>query len=422
MVWLVSAEYNIRYVEFESCGTMIRRLEDLVAPLSEREFLDSFSQKRRVVVKTNQPERAASLLPWVTINHLIASVMPSSDIIVKFKRETCGQLMYRRGPEGRLRPDSLQQLAAQGVSIVLNSVHKHAPPIATLANAIERRIGHRVWVNCYITFGTVSAFKPHYDTHDVLAVQVHGAKRWRGYNIPIAYPLEDFPPKVERQKIAYGDHVWEELIEPGDMLYVPRGEAHDAVAEVKPSVHLTIGIQVPTGLDLLNWMAQRAKNDVVLRMDLTRVGGEEPLRDHGLVLKRHLHELIDQLSFDAFLDNVDQQRSMRVRLNLGFNNVLRPDTWLSPTPKRRIALAPSNGETEVTLGGSVFRLSADARRTLHLLLEADGLSYAALAEKLATTVENNELRGAVAQLVAKGLVAVETPDESSYCGTRDIPV
>ena len=50
---------------------MIRRLEDLVAPLSEREFLDSFSRKRRLVVKTTEPERAASLLPWATINHLI---------------------------------------------------------------------------------------------------------------------------------------------------------------------------------------------------------------------------------------------------------------------------------------------------------------------------------------------------------------
>ena len=386
---------------------MIRRLEDLVAPLSEREFLDSFSRKRRLVVKTTEPERAASLLPWATINHLIdAGVMPSSKIHVNLKGKTCAELMYRRGPEGRLCPDALQQMAAQGVSIVLDGIHKYAPPIATLADAIERRIGHKVGVNCYITFGTTSAFNPHYDTHDVLAIQVQGAKRWRGYGIPIAYPLEDFPPEGN---IAFGDPVWEQLIEPGDVLYVPRGEAHDAVSEVKPSVHLTFGILAPNGLDLLNWMVRRAQNNVVFRMDVTRVGGEEALRNHGLVLKRHLHELIDQLSFDAFLDDVDQQRSPRVRLNLGFDNALRPDTWLSPTPKRRIALAPNiEGETGVTLGGSVFRLSANARRTLHLLLEEDGLSFAALAEKLATTVEDDGLRGAVAQLVAKGLVAVKS--------------
>ena len=344
---------------------MIRRLEDLVAPLSEREFLDSFSRKRRLVVNTTQPERAASLLPWATINHLIdAGVMPSSKILVNLKGNTCAELMYRRVPEGRLRPDALQQLAAQGVSIVLVEIHKYAPPIATLADAIERRIGHKVGVNCYITFGTTSAFKPHYDTHDVLVVQIQGAKRWRGYGIPIAWPLEDFSPKMN---IPFGDHVWQELIGPGDVLYVPRGEAHDAVGEVKPSVHLTFGIYAPNGIDVLNWMVQQARNNVVFRMDVSRVGGEEALRNHGLALKRQLHELIDQLSLDAFLDNGDQQRPPRVRLNLGFDNGLRPDTWLSPTPKRRIALAPdTKGETAVTLGGSVFRLSANARRMLHL--------------------------------------------------------
>ena len=104
------------------------------------------------------------------------------------------------------------------------------------------------------------------------------------------------------------------------------------------------------------------------------------------------------------------------------DNALRPDTWLSPTPKRRIALAPdTKGETEVTFGGRVFRLSANARRTLHLLLEEDGLSFGALAEKLATTVEDNGLREAVAQLVAKGLVAVESDETPTYC-RKGIPL
>jgi ribosomal protein L16 Arg81 hydroxylase len=397
---------------FEECEkgeTMIHRLRDLVAPMSEAEFLESFTRKHRLLVKTTQPDRFASLLSWATINHLIdADVVRSSEYRLLLKGQMVPEPMYRRGQDERLQPDMLQQLAAQGVSIVLDGIDKYVPSIATLADAIERRIGHTVWVNCYITFGTASAFKPHYDTHDVLAVQVYGAKRWRGYGLPIAHPQEDFPPRVERQNIAYGDQVWEELLEPGDMLYIPRGEAHDAVGEVKPSVHLTIGIQGPNGIDLLNWMAQRARNNVVFRMDLTRVGGEEPLHSHGLVLKRHLHELIDQLSIDAFLDDADQKRSPRVRLNLGLDSVLKPDTWLAPTPRRRIAsAADTGGEVKLTVGGKAIRLSADAGRTLHLLLENDGISFAALAEKLVMTAEDSRLRQTVVELVAKGLVAVE---------------
>ena len=63
--------------EWDGAGThrktMIRRLSDLVAPLSEREFLDCFSRKRRLVVKTTKPERTASLLPWATINRLAST-------------------------------------------------------------------------------------------------------------------------------------------------------------------------------------------------------------------------------------------------------------------------------------------------------------------------------------------------------------
>jgi ribosomal protein L16 Arg81 hydroxylase len=385
---------------------MIHRVKDLVAPLTGREFLDSFAQKRRLLVKTAQPDCVASLLPWATVNHLIdAALMPSSKINLAMKGQRVPEQMYRRGKEARLQPELLQQLTAQGASIVLDGIDKYVPSIATLADAIERRISHTVWVNCYVTFGTASAFKPHYDTHDVLAVQVKGVKRWRGYGIPVPYPLDDCHRAAE---ITFGDPVWEELVEPGDMLYVPRGEAHDAVCEVKPSVHLTIGILAPNGIDLLKWMARRAENNAIFRMDVTRVGGQEALDNHGRLLKHHLHDLVDRLSFDAFLDIADQQRSPRERLNLGFDGALRPDTWLAPTPRRRIAAADIGGAAEVTVGGKTIRLSVNAGRTLHVLLENDGLSFSALAEKLVMPAEDGQLRQAVAELVAKGLVAVET--------------
>jgi ribosomal protein L16 Arg81 hydroxylase len=385
---------------------MIRRLRDLVAPLSEQEFLDSFSQKRRLVVKTKHPERAVSLLPWATINHLIdAGVMPSSKVRVSLQGTDFPELMYRRGPEGQLRPDALQQLAAQGASILLVAIDKYVPEIATLADAIERRMGYIVHVNCYITFGTTSAFKPHYDIHDVLAFQVHGAKRWRGYGVRIAHPVTEYD---QRLAIAVGKPTWDELIEPGDILYVPRGEIHDAVGEVKPSVHLTVGIRAPNGIDLMNWMAKRAQNNAVLRMDVSRTGDKATLRKQDRILKRHVHEHIDRLSIDAFFDDADEQRSPRARLNFGFDGALTSEAWLAPTPRRRIAFTPAHkGESEVTIGRNVIRLSAVARRALNLLLEEDGLSFAALAERLAMSLEDSGLREAIVQLVAKGLVAVE---------------
>jgi ribosomal protein L16 Arg81 hydroxylase len=388
----------------ESAKAMIRRLEDLVAPLTEREFLDSFAQKQRLLVKATDPDRAASLLPWATINHLIdAGGMPSSRIDLIVKGQTLPEPMYRR--DGQLHTDSLHQLAAQGASIVLNGIDNYVPAIATLADSVERRMAHAVAVNCYITFGTSSAFKPHYDTHDVIAVQIRGVKRWRGYGISVPYPVFG---RHRGSELVPGQQVWEELIEPGDVLYVPRGEGHDVVCEIKPSVHLTIGLYPPNGIDLLTWLAQRAGNDPLFRMDITRVSGQEALNDHGQSLKRRLHGLIDQLSFDAFLNDSDLQRQPRARLSLGLDGVLRSDSWLAPTPRRRINLAgPIEAEIELTIGGKTIRLSAGARRILHWLLENDGLSLGALAEELMMAAEDDHLHQAIAELVAKGLVAVD---------------
>src|SRR5579862_536855 len=385
---------------------MIRRLKDLLEPLSEQDFLDSFSRKSRLAVRTVQHDRAASLLPWSTINDLLgAGVVPSSKLHVVVLGKTIPELMYRYRSNGRVRPDALQQLAAKGVNIRIDRIEKYVPAIATLADSIERRIGHLVWANCYITFGRASAFTPHYDTHDVLAVQIHGAKRWRGYGIPIPQPLPSFD---DNRELAVGASVWDELIEAGDILYEPRGEAHDAVGEVTPSVHLTFAIEVPTGIDLLGWMAEQARTDVLFRMDVTRVGGRDALCGHETQFKRRLKDFIDELSFETFLNEVDQKRASRVRLNLGFDRKLKPDTWLAPTPRRRVALAPTTqGEAEVTIGQTSIRLSANARRAFQVIVAEDGLSFAALAEKLDTHLEDKTLSEAVAELATKGLCAVE---------------
>jgi hypothetical protein len=236
-------------------------------------------------------------------------------------------------------------------------------------------------------------------------VQIHGAKRWRGYGIPIPYPL---PPDDGKINGAIGKPAWDELIEAGDILYVPRGEAHDAVGEVTPSVHLTFGLYGRTGLDVLKWVTEKARSEAIFRMDVTRVGGEEPLRNHELEVKRRLKDLIDELSFGTYLNEADQKQPSRVRLNLGFDRELRPDTWLAPTPRRRIALAPeTKGDAEVTIGGTSIRLSANARQVFQSIFEEDGLSFGALAQKLATPLEDQKLREAVFELATKGLCAVE---------------
>lgn len=83
-------------------------------------------------------------------------------------------------------------------------------------------------------------------------LQIEGAKRWRVYAPPRGHVL----PRASSPDFCEADlgaPVLDALLEPGDMLYLPRGAVHQAVAAAgPPSLHLTLSAnQRRSWLDLL---------------------------------------------------------------------------------------------------------------------------------------------------------------------------
>ncbi|MBC8056868.1 MAG: cupin domain-containing protein [Rhizobiales bacterium] len=68
---------------------------------------------------------------------------------------------------------------------------------------------------------------PHVDSYDVFLLQAHGRRRWRIGRARSRELVPDVPLKV----LAHFDPETSFLLEPGDMLYLPPGWAHDGVAE-----------------------------------------------------------------------------------------------------------------------------------------------------------------------------------------------
>src|SRR5271166_7118292 len=173
---------------------MIRDLASLLAPVPEQTFLDHFLHKIRLQVKAGQPDRAKALLPWAIINWLIDSdILPPDRLRVVRANVDIAPIMFRRqSGSQRLRAGALHALLPQGTSLLINSVDDLVPQIGRLADSLERRLAHRVGINSYLSFGRGSAFKAHWDDHDVLLVQVHGRKRWRSYGSPVPLPVEKY--------------------------------------------------------------------------------------------------------------------------------------------------------------------------------------------------------------------------------------
>ncbi len=267
-----------------------------MAPSTEEQFIECFLHKRRLFIKSNDARRAEALLPRWMLDRLIASdFLPTERLSVLQGGSSVAQGRFRN-PDGRLRQGALDDLTAEGVSFVVNRIDDDVPSIARLSASLQRRLGHRLWVNSYVTYGPGGALRPHYDDHDVIVLQIHGSKRWFGHGAPYPSPIR---PSLEDED--FGPPVWEELLAPGDVLYLPRGEVHHTSVEGASSVHLTLGVETRRGVDFLAKLVGDAELDAEFRLDLTRLGGAEALERQERHLKDKMHALIEQADLRAYL-------------------------------------------------------------------------------------------------------------------------
>src|SRR3546814_20325604 len=71
-------------------------------------------------------------------------------------------------------------------------------------------------------------------------------------------------------------------MQPGDLLYIPRGRYHDALASENGALHIAFGVTLPKPLDLLGIIWEAAVQDPELRADLPhRADGEALAKQIG---------------------------------------------------------------------------------------------------------------------------------------------
>ena len=151
----------------------------------------------------------------------------------------------------------------------------HWPPAARYCRALEAALGCAAQANAYLTPPSARGFAVHHDVHDVFVLQVFETKRWRWHE-----PVLQAPLKSQRWSAELGDlgePVADEVLHPGDTLYLPRGWPHEAFTSDTESLHLTIGLHSPTRVDALRAALERcAADDSELRRTLAPNGSLPP--------------------------------------------------------------------------------------------------------------------------------------------------
>ncbi len=144
-------------------------------------------------------------------------------------------------PDGRVDPLRLFARFDAGATLVASQLQEMHAPLAGFCRGLERVFLHPVQANAYLTPPGAQGFRTHYDTHDVLVLQVEGEKTWRLWpGQPLPHPTRRTP--WQRDMAPEGESVTLTL-RPGEALYLPRGVLHEARGQAEgASLHLTIGL------------------------------------------------------------------------------------------------------------------------------------------------------------------------------------
>mmetsp|Transcript_21199 Transcript_21199/g.38698 ORF Transcript_21199/g.38698 Transcript_21199/m.38698 type:complete len:410 (+) Transcript_21199:54-1283(+) len=134
----------------------------------------------------------------------------------------------------------------KGASIVVNQADRYNKLLLDMCRVLADAHFHHVFAVLYLTPRNSQAVRVHTDDQDVFLLQVWGRKHWTLRNSPVSLPYtEEMLGKGEPVPPALiGDPTMSFTMEPGDVLYIPRGCLHEATTSAEPSLHITV--TVPT--------------------------------------------------------------------------------------------------------------------------------------------------------------------------------
>ena len=286
----------------------VETFAELIAPLSVEDFLANHWEKNFLHLQ-NEPGRFSRYFSLRDFDSWMAS--------------TRGLLYITPPQDGsrteKVRPQDIglsQAYAsfARGCLLALGSMHEW-PPLQGLAKSLGRFFQADINIEAFLAPPETRLFPPYVAGHDVVILQLEGERIWNIHELrllqinPIQKKNLKFPLKwYGRTKAPV---VAEVCLKPGDLLFIPRGMPHAAVAQNGTSVHLDIGITPFVWMDFLKLAAEcTAVEADILRKALPPGFVED--REIGERLRETFHEVMkafqEGTSFDEVLAAVRRNR------------------------------------------------------------------------------------------------------------------
>jgi ribosomal protein L16 Arg81 hydroxylase len=286
--------------------------QDLVAPLSEAEFLALLRERKLTFVRGSNQARYSNLLGWDALQQMIergehprglgdfrvakeSVTVPAERWLTKNKADNSNKVDTAK----------LEEFLATGFSLIITPIDRHVPALASLCANIRSQVGEQIKVGVIVTASrSVGAFKIHYDPEDLIILQVEGTKRWKIFGPAVSNPVQGMPKQVPPPE---EEPIFDEVLEPGDFLFLPAGNWHHCENGPDRSLHLGIFFIPPTSWHAVKTLTSDLVSNETFRTPLTRIKDEAEFDALEAEVKRSLIEKIGKLKLKEFLGQWNQK-------------------------------------------------------------------------------------------------------------------
>jgi len=310
-------------------------------------------------------------------------------------------------PVTRLNKHRFYDLLQRGATLVINRIEKYSLQAQRLGLCVSRFTNLQTTSNAYVSFGGTGTFGRHWDTHDVVILQLVGKKHWQVFAPSLELPLSS--QTSERMNLACPPTAeFECVLQAGDLLYIPRGWWHDVKPFAEGSLHLSIGVYAPAMLDYITWLCARIlPQHLQARQQAT---GDNLRSIPGLTQALTLAAM-DENNLAEFTKETQQRARLISEFNTGLfansNPTLNDDLCLTLTASG----ITSSATGEMRINGGRIRLDTLGHQVISILTENVVTTFAVLCGRV-RAVKREEVASVVIGLARHELVNIVNSPES----------
>ncbi len=400
----------------------INTISAVVSPATPEQFREAYSAQRLLYIK-GWADKFSGLFSWHDVNEILLHHQfdfPRMRLLREGKivpAECYVKHFPNRRQSGAFRAKLIRGLFIEqvrtGATLVIDDVHEMCSSIMDLATRIEEFVHERVQVNAYVGWESARALDLHWDDHDVVAIQLLGNKKWSIHGMTRSYPLS-----LESPVPPTSEPCSEEVLETGDLLYVPRGWWHHVFPLGGPSIHLTFGIYRQKGIDLMDWLTEKLRSEEIFRQDLPRFATAE--QETVLLEEMRLKLLAqwDGTMLQRFFQETDGMVGPTLQAGFPWTLISKgadlPDDMevrLSSLRPVRPELNPEENTIRFLANGKRWKFAAQAAPILQEL-DQSSRSIRELCTAVSESISAEASREFLLELLRQGLITLDNKTEN----------